>query len=113
MSDLIIIKEHFMNKKIEYPDQLLKGSLKRDICNMTDEDYQFHRYLEKFKDRGHIIHHVEVLIPTLYWIRGLVDHNGKVYVFSVKVDMKEFGRKDFEDLIEVVLLRIKNGEYSE
>lgn len=113
MEDPILIKKHEMNKAIEYPDQLLKGSLRREPCDITDEDYKFYRYLEKFKARGHNIHHVEVLMPTLYWIRGLVDYNGNQYVFSVKVDMKEFGRKDFEDLVEAVLLRIKDGEYAE
>lgn len=98
---------------ITYPVAEQVGTGSKDPVELTDEDYNFNAPMQY---PGFKIHHVETLQPEIYYIRGLVDHvttKGTLidrYVFSARINMRNFTKDDFKTMIEDVMAHIKMAD---
>lgn len=109
--DNVFISEFDQGKAITYPEAEITGSLDRQPCDLTGEDYNFNHGIKAHP--GFRIHHVETLQPVIYYIRGLIDHEYdkgpkiKRYVFSARINLNNFGHDDFLELIDKVIDKIR------
>lgn len=110
--DNVFISEYDIKKTaITYPETEIKGSLDRQYCDFTGEDYNFNHGVKAHQNFR--IHHVETLQPAIYYLRGLIDHETnkgrkiKRYVFSARINLNNFGHEDFLELIDKVIDKIR------
>ncbi len=113
--DNVFISEFDENTAITYPEQETKGSINRQPCDLTDQDYNFNHGVHKVP--GFRIHHIETLQPVIYYIRFLVDREfGQVqggaqrikrYVVTARVNLNNFGHSDMLELIKKAVDKIK------
>ncbi len=113
----VFISEFDQNTAINYPEQETKGTMNRQPCDLTPEDYNFNHGVHKIP--GFRIHHIETLLPAIYYIRFLVDREfGQVqggaqrikrYVVSARVNLNNFGHDDFLELLEKAVDKIKGS----
>ncbi len=108
----VFITEFQQSVAIEYPEAETKGSLDRQPCDLMQEDYDFNHGLQR--QPNFRFHHIETLQPVIYYLRGLIDHETnkgtliKRYVFSARINLNNFGHRDFLELLEKVVDKIKS-----
>lgn len=112
--DNVFVAEFDMQKAIEYPEIETAGSLNRQPCDLLDTDRNFNHGIPKH--HGFRIHHIETLKPEIYYIRFLVDKEGKQhehgtdiirYVVSARIDLNNFGHDDFLELLDKAIDNIR------
>ncbi len=110
----VFIAEFDQHKAITYPEVETKGSLSRQPCDLAHEDYNFNHSIPKHT--GFRIHHIETLQPVIYYLRFLVDKEGKHtehsveitrYVVSARINLNNFGHSDLLELIDKAIDSIR------
>jgi hypothetical protein len=105
--DHVVIKEFDPGENIVYPETATKGTENRRPADLFPDDKNFNIGLPYYP--GFTVHHLETLQPEIYFLRGLIEYKDKTHIFSIRVDLNNFGHKDFEKIMNMVIDKIRKG----
>ncbi len=100
----IIVREYTQYDKVEYPPETLPEDfhvepMELSLPNIHGDCILF-RDNGYWHDKGYDVHHVQSLPVTEHYVRGLIEHDGQMYVFTARMKTQNVGLLDWNKLVE-------------
>lgn len=102
MTNLLVAR--FKEKDlIKYPDQEYEGIAEMAAFSRDPSKFNFETNLCSVKS-------AELIQFPLCWLRGIITQNSQEYVFSAKIDLRNFDEIDYQELLKQAIKEIEELE---